>query len=147
MRVISNTSPLIGLAKINRLDILQQLFENIVIPQAVYNEFLKYCPYTEAHSFQSACNSFITVLTVDNRMIFKRNLDLGESEVLTLALSEPADIVLIDDRKAFNEAKELNIKTASTHVILKMAETKGFIENYQVLVAQLAERGFFISKY
>lgn len=147
MRVISNTSPLIGLAKINRLDILQQLFKTIVIPQAVYNEFLKYCPYAEAQYFQTACDSFITVLTVDNMMEFKRNLDLGESEVLTLALSEQTDIVLIDDRKAFNEAKELNIKTASTHVVLKMAETKGFIENYQVLIAQLAEKGFFISNY
>lgn len=84
MRVISNTSPLIGLAKINRLDILQQLFKTIVIPQAVYNEFLKYCPYAEAQYFQTACDSFITVLAVDNMMTFKRNLDLGESEVLTL---------------------------------------------------------------
>jgi predicted nucleic acid-binding protein len=147
MRVISNTSPLIGLAKINRLDILQQLFKQIIIPQAVYNEFLRYCPYAEAQYFQAACHSFITVLAVNNTTTFKRNLDLGESEVLTLALSESVDIVLIDDRKAFNEAKELNIKTASTHVILKMAETKGFIENYQIVASQLAEKGFFISNY
>jgi predicted nucleic acid-binding protein len=89
MRVISNTSPLIRLAKINRLDILQQLFKNIIIHQAVYNEFLSYCPYAEAQYFQEACDRFINVLAVENRMIFKRNLDLGESEVLTLALSEP----------------------------------------------------------
>lgn len=126
---------------------MQQLFKTIVIPQAVYDEFLKYCPYAEAQYFQTACDSFITVLAVDNVMAFNRNLDLGESEVLTLAFSEPADIVLIDDRKAFNEAKEMNIKTASTHVILKMAETKGFIENHQILLVQLAERGFFISNY
>ena len=119
MRVISNTSPLIGLAKINRLDILQQLFKQLIIPQAVYNEFLKACPYAEVQAFQIACDNFITVLAVDNIRTFKRNLDLGEAEVLTLALSEPTDIVLIDDRKAFNEAKELNTKTASTHAILK----------------------------
>ncbi len=147
MLVISNTSPLIGLAKIDRLDILQRLFKTIAIPQAVYNEFLKYRSFAEAQYFQTACDSFITVLAVENRQVFKRNLDLGEAEVLTLALSMSADIVLIDDKKAFNEAKELNIKTASTHVVLKMAETKGFIENYQALVAQLAERRFFISNY
>ena len=147
MRVISNTSPLIGLAKINRLDILQQLFKNIIIPQAVYNEFLKYCPSTEAQRFRTACDDFITVSTVKKIKTFKRKLDLGESEVLTLALSQQADIVLIDDKKAFNEAKELNLKSASTHIILKMAETKGVIENYQILVEQLAKQGFFISKY
>ena len=38
MIVISDTTPIITLSKIKRLDLLQKLFENIMIPKAVYNE-------------------------------------------------------------------------------------------------------------
>jgi predicted nucleic acid-binding protein len=39
--VICNTTPLINFAAINRLDILQAMFGQIVIPQAVYDETKK----------------------------------------------------------------------------------------------------------
>lgn len=61
MRVISNTSPLIALAKLDKLNLLEQLFKNIIIPEAVYEEFLRDCPYQEAHCFQTACDSFIEI--------------------------------------------------------------------------------------
>ncbi len=38
MTVVSNTTPLIGLAVIRRFDLLRQFFGEIVIPQAVYAE-------------------------------------------------------------------------------------------------------------
>jgi uncharacterized protein len=38
MKIISNTTPLIGLASIGKFELLQQLFETIIIPQAVYDE-------------------------------------------------------------------------------------------------------------
>ena len=38
MIVVSNTSPIINLAAIGQLDLLKQLYENIIIPQAVYRE-------------------------------------------------------------------------------------------------------------
>jgi predicted nucleic acid-binding protein len=43
MLVVSNTSPLIALAKINQLIIFQALFKKVMIPQAVYDEFLQNC--------------------------------------------------------------------------------------------------------
>ncbi|MBC6473906.1 MAG: hypothetical protein GDA48_14770 [Hormoscilla sp. GM102CHS1] len=38
MIVVSNTWPIISLAAIGQLNLLQQIYSNIVIPQAVYNE-------------------------------------------------------------------------------------------------------------
>lgn len=38
MIVVSNTTPLIGLATIQQFDLLQHLFGKIYIPQAVYDE-------------------------------------------------------------------------------------------------------------
>ncbi len=38
MIVVSNSTILIGLAKINKLDLLKKLFSKIYIPDAVFNE-------------------------------------------------------------------------------------------------------------
>jgi len=147
MRVISNTSPLIALAKLNKLNLLEQVFGKVLIPQLVYKELERGCFSQEVAHFKSACDSFIEVVNVQNHQIFKRSLDLGECEVLSLALERQADIVLIDDRKAFNEAKELGFKTISTLTFLRVAQTKGFIEDYLVLVSELAANKFFIPNY
>ena len=39
--IISNTGPLIALASIDRLDILNNLFEKVVVPEAVHDELLE----------------------------------------------------------------------------------------------------------
>jgi len=39
MLVVSNTSPLIALAKINQFVIFQKLFQTVLIPQTVSDEF------------------------------------------------------------------------------------------------------------
>jgi predicted nucleic acid-binding protein len=147
MRVVSNSSPLIALAKLDKLKLLEQVFGKILIPQLVYKELERGCFYQEVTHFKSACDSFIEVVNVQNHQTFKRSLDLGECEVLSLALERQADIVLIDDRKAFNEAKELGLKTISTLTFLKVAQTKGFIDDYLVLVSELAAKKFFIPNY
>ncbi len=38
MIVISDTTPILSLLKANRLDLLQKLYESVIIPEAVYNE-------------------------------------------------------------------------------------------------------------
>ena len=50
MTVISDTTPIISLIKINRLDLLQKLFNEILIPQAVYRELKVYCLFAHARS-------------------------------------------------------------------------------------------------
>ncbi len=42
MIVVSDTTPLISLLKINRLDLLEKLFGEVFIPQAVFNELAAY---------------------------------------------------------------------------------------------------------
>jgi predicted nucleic acid-binding protein len=36
--IVSDTTPIITLSKIERLDLLQKIFENIMIPRAAYDE-------------------------------------------------------------------------------------------------------------
>ena len=147
MIVVSNTSPLIALAKIDKLTLLQLVFGKVYIPKIVYEELERGCFYQEISCFNQACDLFIDVINIENNQLFKRRLDLGEQAVLSLVLEKQADIVLIDDKKAFNEAKELGLQTISTLAFLKVAERKGFIDNHLVLIEKLAERNFFIPNY
>ena len=147
MIVVSNTSPLIAFAKLNELKLLAQLFNNIIIPKAVYDEFLNNCPEDEKIIFLDACNKFITVHSVEHLLAFKRTLDVGEKQVLSLAVNLNSDVVLIDDKKAFYEAKEQNISTASTRAILIKAEKIGLIKDYRELENKLRTKSFFIPNY
>jgi uncharacterized protein len=40
-KIISNTTPILSLLKIDKLDLLKELYEKIIIPDAVYDELEK----------------------------------------------------------------------------------------------------------
>jgi hypothetical protein len=147
MKVISNTSPLIGFAKIERLPLLQQLFQQILIPQQVHDEFFDECTPGEASHFRAVAQNFIQVVKVEQLSSFSRRLDRGEQEVLTLALEEHADFVILDDRKAFNEAVELHLSVVSTRTVLTFAEERGLIPSYQQIKEELRRNQFYVTKY
>ena len=101
-RIIVNTTPLIALCNADLLYVLKELYGQIIIPQAVYEEV------TEKED--SACIQikdnldWIDVLEADklaDRTMYKTKLHKGEVEVMILAKSQPqADLVIIDDYAA-----------------------------------------------
>ncbi len=147
MKVISNTSPLIGCAKIEQLPLLQRLFQAIIIPQMVYDEFFEECTPVEERHFRAVVQDFIEIVRVEHLYSFSRRLDRGEQEVLTLALEEQADLVLLDDRKAFNEAQELQLMVASTRTVLTLAEERHLIQSYQEVEEALRRQQFYLPRY
>ena len=97
MIVVSDTTPLISLLKINRIDLLEKLFGDVLIPQAVFDEL------TADERFQLEANrirqtKFIVVKPVNNpesANILKRatGLDQGESEAIVLTDELKADLL------------------------------------------------------
>lgn len=98
MIVVSDTTPLISLLKINRIDLLEKLFGDVLIPQAVFDEL------TADERFQLEANrirqtKFIIVKPVNNpesASILKRatGLDQGESEAIVLTDELKAELLL-----------------------------------------------------
>ena len=146
MNVVSNTSPLIALSKINQLELLQKLFRKVLIPQSVADEFLINCTTIEKANFESACSEFIEIVVVNGYLEFNRKLDLGEQDALILAIEKNA-IIIIDDRKGFNEAKDQKLIPISTRAILRIAEEKKLIEDYRELENTLRKKSFFLPNY
>ena len=125
MIVVSDTTPLISLLKIERLDLLEKLFGEVMIPQAVYNE-LTVDERFKLEAIQIRQKDFIKVKTVNNSesaSILKRatGLDQGESEAIVLTDELKADILLMDEAKGRNVSMQMGIRIMGTIGILMAA--------------------------
>ncbi len=125
MLVISDTTPIISLVKINQLHLLESLFEKVVQPKAVYRELTENVAYEEEAVCIKNC-SFLVCEEVKNQESVKilRNatgLDAGESEAIVLYEELQADMMVIDERKGRKVAKQLDLKHVGTVGILLQA--------------------------
>ena len=125
MIVVSDTTPLISLLKINRLDLLKKLFGDVLIPQAVFDEL------TDDERFRLEADQirekkFIVVKPVNNpesTNILKRatGLDQGESEAIVLTDELKADLLLMDEAKGRNVSAQMGLRIIGTIGILMAA--------------------------
>ena len=110
MIVVANSSVLIALGSLGRLDLLERRFpEGIVVPAAVWHEVVE-TGVGRAGAAAVASAKWITVEAVrDESRVreFFRDLDFGESEALALAMEKSAAIVLLDEKDARQMATQL----------------------------------------
>jgi len=142
--VIADSSCLIGLSKIDQLDILCKLFERIIIPDAVYYEVVVR-GQGRAGAEEVAKATWIEKRTVQNELAVKAlrvTLGFGESEAITLANECQSDFIILDDWKARQMAEALELPVIGTVAILHKAVEKGIIENLQQVLDDLRNVGF-----
>ena len=148
LRVIVNSTPLIALCNISRLDLLQKVYGRIVIPQAVFDEV------TEKDD--SACRQikqrpdWIEVKQIsDNsqKQMYRAKLHDGEVEVMILAQELPtADLLIIDDNAAKKTAKFLGLHVTGTLGVLLKAKRMGLVEEIAPLIEDLCKNGFYVDE-
>ncbi len=146
--IISDTGPLIALAKIDKLYILKNLFDEIVIPKEVYKELRLNYKYKETNSLKLAIkDGWIKNVVSKNKpsVTILNTLDLGEAEAITLA-KELKYPLLIDEKKGRNVALKENVKIIGTVGILIIAKKKGLIKNIKQLMNEMQKSGYRISK-
>lgn len=156
MKAVANSTPLIYFAKANALQLLSRLYEEVVIPQAVYEEVvvkgLKK-GYKDAGLVKAAIKEgSIRVEKAHSKNIEKilkqaPMLHRGEAEVLALALHYRPCHVLLDDRAARLVARALGLEAHGTLYIVITAAAKGAITVKEALKAldKLVTSGFRIS--
>ena len=101
MIVVSDTTPLISLLKINRIDLMEKLFGAVMIPTAVFDS-LQADKRFQLEANQITQTKFIVVKPVTNpesASVLKRatGLDQGESEAIVLTDELKADLLLMDE--------------------------------------------------
>lgn len=143
MKIVSNSSPLIALAKIEKLDIIRY---DIVIPKAVFDEITK--PKKEyVKELYKWSNDKVTKVKNKKAVEYLELLiDKGEAETIVLAEELNAGAVLIDDLKARKIAKLRGLNVIGTIGILLDAKEKGIINELKPLLDLLLEKKIRVSK-
>ena len=143
-KVVANTTPIIALADIGQLDLLRQLYGEIIIPTAVLDEII-----SEPARSKVGESDWIIVESVSNaeqKRLFKSRLHEGEVEVMRLAQEQHADLVIIDDNAAKKTAKFLGINVTGTMGILIRAKQNGLIDEVKPLIEELLDKGLYIGQ-
>ena len=136
MIVVSDTTPLISLMKVSLLNVLCDLFGEILIPASVYNELTS----NENFSFEAAeiqNSAFIKVVTIENQKIVEvlqkaSGLDLGESEAIAYADNVKADFLLMDEVRGRRVARSMGLKIMGTVGVLLAAYNDGILSKKDV---------------
>ena len=147
MIVVSNTSPIINLAAIGRLELLQQLYGTIAIPQAVYHEIavrgsgqpgaIEIQTFPWFNQYQVHDMALVQEL--------KQHLDAGESEAIALAIEMRADQLLLDERRGRIIAKQHGISVIGLMGVLLLAKRQGLLETIRPVLDELRTvAGFWI---
>jgi len=149
MIVVSNTTPLIGLAVIGRFDLLHRIFGRIHIPEAVYAEAVIAGREEGGAKREVSSAEWIEVVTVKDRLaveVLLDELDLGEAETIVLARELHADWVLMDEKKGRRKLDQLALPKIGTLGILLKAKHLGYIDIVAPEIERLQRVGFSISQ-
>ena len=139
--VVSDAGPLHYLILIDRIDILQRLFEHVLVPFAVRDELLHANAPKKVRDWLGEARPWFEVCSVlKSRPI--RGLHPGESEALQLALQKKVAAVLMDDLDGRNAAKKLNIAVIGTIAILENASAMDLLDLNSTF-SKLRETNFF----
>ncbi len=143
MKIVSNSSPLIALAKIEKLDIIRH---EIIIPKAVFNEITRPKKEYVNELYTWAKDKTTEVKNKKAVEYLELIVDKGESETIVLAEELNVDTVLIDDLKARSIAKLRGLNVIGTIGILLDAKEKGIISELQPLLNMLINQKIRVSR-
>lgn len=145
--VVSDTSPIRALAHLELLPLLVELYDEVVIPPAVFNELTR-----EGKLFTPLSRTDLALfclrepaLEIAQTVAFLE-LDPGEREAIRLAIELSADGLLIDENSGRRVATTYGLRVTGTLGILGQAKRLGLIESVGPLIDRLrTEINFFIS--
>lgn len=143
---VANTTPIISLCSIGKLDILEKLFGEIIVPEAVYSEIKN----KEHYGYEEIDSKFIKVEKIKGisyRDLLLNQLDVGEAETIILAKELNADNVIIDEKLGYQIARNTGLNVVRTLSILLLAKDKGIIENVRPSLDEMLQKGRWYSKY
>jgi len=126
MIIVADASPLVALAVCDCLHVLEILFEEVKVAQAVYDEVtIKNKP--GANKLEEYLRDKVFDLTLNDYIISGDTLDEGELRSIALCKQFRADYLLIDEKAGRRVAKLNKIKIIGSLGVLIEAKNKGIL--------------------
>ncbi|MFN0176580.1 MAG: DUF3368 domain-containing protein [Saprospiraceae bacterium] len=139
MIVVSDTSPVTNLIQLGHLQLLQQIFGVVILPEAVFKEL---CQVPEQKTILEQQGWIFIQKPSDTAWveILKLELDQGEAEAIALAVELKAAALIIDERQGRNKAESVGLKIIGLLGILLEAKSKGLILSVRPLIDDLVNK-------
>lgn len=136
MIVVSDSSPLIALLSVDRIELLERLFSDVLIPPAVHDEVFGSGRIIVIPNFIQVENP----RSETSVRFLRMSLHSGESEAITLALDKNVNRIVLDDKQARETADRLGLRVIGTLGVLILAKEKGILSEVRPLIVQMMER-------
>ncbi len=141
MILIADSSALVALSIVDKLDVLEKLFGEVYVPRAVYNEVSQENK-AESYKLKNYCKD--RVLDIQASANFNITLGKGESEAIVLYTEQNANFLLCDDKKAKKFAQSFGLKVIGSLGILLKAKERSFLSEIAPLIDILRGSRIFI---
>ena len=143
--VVINTSPWIALSVCNQVDLLNEVYENVLIPSAVEREIIaggKNRP--GARELGEA--TWLNVMEIQDitKIFLLHELDRGEGEVIILAQEQKINQVIIDERVARMHASVAGLSLMGTLGFLLKSKKQNLIPEIRPLIEKILQAGIYI---
>jgi predicted nucleic acid-binding protein len=143
--VVSDTSPVLNLARIGRLDLLALLYHHVIIPSAVYEELIR-SKSDLPPAVDLASQPWLTVATAKDRNRVNgllEDLDPGEAEAIVIAIELRADLLLVDERRGRRVASAAGLAITGLLGVIATAKRAGLVELAKPLLDELIQSARF----
>ncbi len=145
MITVSDSSPIIALSRINKLNLLQSLYKEILIPEAVAKEV-----FSSASGKRIALNKlpWIKIKSLSQPLsanVLSLTLGQGESEAIGLTLELKANLIILDELAARNIVVMFGLKFTGTLGILLKAKEKHLLLSVKECLDNLIKHEFRLS--
>lgn len=140
---IANASPIIALAKIERLDLLLVEGRTLLIPEAVVSEIFQAPAHDAARQALEAGWGPKPIAVAPDMGVLEWGLGAGETTVLSLARQAKA-VAIVDDRAARIACKALGIPYIGTLGVVLRARIEGRISSSVEVLKALREVGLYL---
>ena len=145
-KVVSNTTPIISLLIVNKLEVLKKLYSEVIIPNEVFLEIE--AGKNKDYYVDLTKIEWIKIAKIKNEksLLFFLDLDKGEAEAIVLANEIDADLIILDETLGRFHAKHIGLKVTGTIGILLKAKETGIIDFIKPLLNELAQKGIWLSE-
>ena len=145
MILIADCSALIALSTCQQLNLLDELFCEVIVPEAVYYEATQ-PNKKQAKQLKAYLEDKVRRVDMQNYVFLDGFADAGETEAMVLYKQISADKLLIDDQRGRNVAKLNHINTIGSLGVLLVAKQRGLISEIAPLLLQLEKSDIYLSK-
>ena len=145
-KIISNTTPIITLLTISRLELLRDIYGKIIIPDGVFQEIEEDNSKNFYKDLSQIDQIEIKPIVDKEPLKYISDLNKGEAEVIVLANEIKADLVIIDEKAGREYAEHFGLKQTGTIGILLKAKQLGLISRIKPLLITIKENGIWLGQ-